>query len=378
MAEKPTADAPSSDQSDNLLIGGLLAVLTVLLVWGYWGSLIEASVYWRGAQYSHGFLIPLFTVGLLWLRRSEDEYAELLPTGQREQFTMIGSLVLLTVAAAAYGIAKPGPTAKPGLVGDVVLPLAFAGAVLVSGLGAIYSWLEQRKPEPIPMVQRWWGIGLLVFGLVCWLGFTRVGLDIPGMYTIVFSLGGLLLLVGGWAMFRFAGPAVAFLLFMFPLPWRVEQNLLVPLQTFATQASTYLLQTMGIEAYRDGNRICIEELQLGVIDQCAGLRMTTIFLALCVAVVLLLRRTWWENLIILLSAIPIALAVNIVRVTATGIAHLTVGADVGEGIHKWAGWIMMPLALLLLWLEVTLMSRLYYEVDEEAQVAAMLGGRQRR
>jgi exosortase/archaeosortase family protein len=73
------------------------------------------------------------------------------------------------------------------------------------------------------------------------------------------------------------------------------------------------------------------------------------------------------------------LAVNVTRITVTGIAHLTVGAEVADVIfHTLAGWLMVILALVLLWLELVLMSRLYYEVDEESQVAAMLAGRQRR
>jgi exosortase len=160
---------------------------------------------------------------------------------------------------------------------------------------------------------------------------------------------------------------------MFPLPWSLERALLAPLQSLATDVSTFSLQTLGIEAYNDGgNRICIEELQLGVVDQCSGLRMTTIFLALSVAIVLLVRRSWWENLVILLSAVPIALTVNVVRITVTGVLYRTASSELAERVfHDWAGYMMMPLALALLWLELTILSHLFVEVDDSVPVPTL-------
>ena len=79
-------------------------------------------------------------------------------------------------------------------------------------------------------------------------------------------VAGIVLVVGGWPLFRWAGPAVLFLIFMFPLPWSWEKAVLSPLQSLATQASTYALQTLGIAAHNEGNRICIEDLNLGVVD----------------------------------------------------------------------------------------------------------------
>ncbi len=63
------------------------------------------------------------------------------------------------------------------------------------------------------------------------------------------------------------------------------------------------------------------------------------------------------------DAVPIALAVNILRITATGLLHVWSGPRLaGLVFHDLAGWLMMPAALGLLWLEVKFLS--YVFVDE--------------
>jgi len=347
-----------------------LALLLVALLWSYWNSLTETAVYWQGPQYSHGFLVPLFTVLLLWLRRkgaADAAWAE----NEQEKKTLLAAGGLLGTAAGLHWL-LPASLA-PGVLGffqQHVVPLAFAAGILVLGVAAVVIWTQNQPAKETPGWQRWGGVGLLAVGLGSRLACAHIGLDIPDMYTFVPCAAGVILLVGGWRLFRWAGPAALFLIFMFPLPWTIERAILAPLQSLATDVSTFALQTLGVEAYNDGgNRIFIEELQLGVVDQCAGLRMTTIFLALSVAIVLLVKRTWWENLVILLSAVPIALTVNVARITVTGILYRVASSELAERVfHDWAGYRMMPMALGLLWLELVILSHLFYEVDDTVPV----------
>jgi exosortase len=165
---------------------------------------------------------------------------------------------------------------------------------------------------------------------------------------------------------RWAGPALGFLVFMFPLPTRIEHTVLIRLQTLAAMCSTFVLQTLGVPAYRSGNVINISGMDLFIADACSGLRMLTIFCALAVAMVFLIERPWWDKFIILLSAVPIALVVNIVRITVTGLLYMWVGPDnkfVQHLAHDWAGYFMMPLALGLLWLELQILERLTIPVE---------------
>ena len=105
---------------------------------------------------------------------------------------------------------------------------------------------------------------------------------------------------------------------------------------------------------------------LNIADACSGLRMVTIFGALAVAMVFLVERPWWDKFIILLSAIPIALIVNIIRITVTGLLYMAVGQDnefAKKLGHDWAGFFMMPLALGFLWMELQILERLTLPVE---------------
>jgi exosortase len=187
---------------------------------------------------------------------------------------------------------------------------------------------------------------------------------------------GVFVLVGGLRTLRWAGPAIAFLVFMFPLPGFLVDNIMRPLQTVATKSSVFALQTLRVDAYRDGNRIILEHTPMNVVDQCSGLRMLTIFIALAVAIVMIsTHRPWWERILILASSVPIALLVNCIRITLTGVLY-NLQLDetiVNQIFHDFAGLIMMPLALGFLFLEMQILSRLVIEEEPPRHLTPTFG-----
>jgi exosortase len=231
-----------------------------------------------------------------------------------------------------------------------------------------------RKPvEPVAASALFAGLGLLVGSFALRLWCARYRIVTIDMYTFVPAVAGVFLLAGGWKMFRWAWAPIAFLIFMYPLPDEATRYLLGPLQTLATMVSTFALQTLGLDAYREGNQIVLGDMHLGVVDACSGLRMLTIFIALSVALVLVGQRDWWENALILASAIPIALIVNSTRITVTGVMY-TINPEIAEKIfHDWAGYFMMPMALGMLFMEQQILSWLF--VTEELAPAVVAAGR---
>ena len=210
------------------------------------------------------------------------------------------------------------------------------------------------------------GLGVLVFGLLVRLFGVYISSNPVDRLSFIISIFGLYMLVGGWHVIRWAGPALGFLIFMFPLPALLEHGVLWRLQSFASTCSTMVLQTLGVPAFQQGNVINIFGMEMLVADACSGLRMTTIFLALAVAMVFLIERPWWDKFTILLSAIPIALLVNIIRVTVTGLIYYWVGNEsllARKIAHDWAGYFMMPLALGILWLEFQILERVTIPVE---------------
>lgn len=230
---------------------------------------------------------------------------------------------------------------------------------LVPVFTVILLWMRYEPFGPVKLRERWAGFALLSVGIAIRMVATFYLSHVAEMVSFVPSVAGVFLLMGGWRMMRWAGPAVAFLVFMFPLPGFLDAQLLTPLQRIATRSSTYVLQTMGIPSYYEGNVIYIGEMQLGVVEACSGLRMLTIFIALSFAIVLVTERPLWERIVIVFSSIPIALISNIVRIVVTALLYKAVGAEwVDRVFHDLDGWLMMPFALGLLYLEFQILSHL--------------------
>ena len=122
------------------------------------------------------------------------------------------------------------------------------------------------------------------------------------------------------------------------------------------------MQTIGLPALSEGNVIVLNEARLNVIEACSGLRMLVVFVALSAAMALLTRRPLLDKLILLVSAFPIAVVSNIIRITMTGILHETTSSETANAFfHDLGGWVMMPLGLLFLALEVKVLSHLFID-----------------
>jgi hypothetical protein len=81
------------------------------------------------------------------------------------------------------------------------------------------------------------------------------------------------------------------------------------------------------------------------------------------------------------SAVPIAIIANVVRITSTGMLYAWHYDRFAELVfHDLAGWLMMPLALGLLWLETQFLSRVIVEelVEPHVSPLAALAGVQPR
>src|SRR5262249_5440621 len=155
-----------------------------------------------------------------------------------------------------------------------------------------------------------------------------------------------------------------FLLFMIPLPYRVQVALGGPLQKLATACSTFALQTMGFFAQAEGNIIVLGDVRIGVVEACNGLTMLLTFFTLATGLALVLRRSLLDRVIVVLSAAPVGLAANVIRITVTAILHEKAGSEIANAVfHDWAGWMMMPVALGLLGIELWVLSRLFVPAE---------------
>jgi len=238
----------------------------------------------------------------------------------------------------------------------------YSHGFLVPLFALVVLWSRRPAAPFVWLGAPWWGLAVLASAMVPRLAGAYIGLGYLDGPSLLLSLAGLCLLLGGTKLLRWTWPALAFLGFMLPLPYKIETALGQPLRSLATAMSTYALQTLGWPAVAEGNVIVLEDTRLGVIDACSGLGMLMTFFALSTAVALMVPRRLVDRLAIVASAVPIAIVANVVRITATGVVSQTVGEGAAHAVfHDLAGWLMMPLALGFLWLELTLLSALLAE-----------------
>lgn len=269
------------------------------------------------------------------------------------------------------------------MVGIIVLALAYAYLAVFAELVGDWSsnpdmshgyfvpvvalWLLWLRSEMAPKGESWrvgWG-WVLAGGAAISLGAAlRVGGILFRSTTVeAWSLmpivAGLVMALGGWKALRWAWPSVFFLVFMLPLPSVIGGMLKTNLQSIATTASCYSLQVLGIPAISEGNVIWLSTQAVGVAEACNGLRMLTSFFAISVAACFVLDRPIWQKVVLVLSAPMIGVIANTFRITLTGIVYEQgVSESVSEFVHDFAGWIMMPLAIAILMVELWILSGL--------------------
>jgi exosortase/archaeosortase family protein len=96
--------------------------------------------------------------------------------------------------------------------------------------------------------------------------------------------------------------------------------------------------------------------------------MLSVFVALTVAACFVLSRPLWQKVVIVLSSIPIAVVCNVVRITATGVMCAIGDPKFAQNeFHDAAGLAMMPLALVLLFIELKLMDFIYELKPDEVK-----------
>lgn len=217
---------------------------------------------------------------------------------------------------------------------------------LIAGYFIWRNWDELKELEVKP-----WLPGLVVLGaglvqlLLGWLAIEYFTMRT----SLVLVLAGLVLFFFGKRIFRALSLPIGYLLFMVPLPYIIYDAMAFPLKLFVTKVSVGFLKLIGVVVLRDGNIIMFPSTTLEVADACSGIRSLVSLLALAVAYAFFLELKNWQRLVVIVSAIPIAIATNASRVIVTGILAQWWGAKAAEGFfHEFAGLAVFAVAMVLL------------------------------
>ena len=164
--------------------------------------------------------------------------------------------------------------------------------------------------------------------------------------SMILALGGLTVyhyglrqLVHWWLPFLLATLSI-------PLPELITQAMALPLQFKASQMGAALLRMREIPVRLTGNVIRIPGNELFVTEACSGLRSLTALLSLAVLLGGLVLQKPITRVLLVVLAVPIAVAINGLRVFLTGFLVYFVDPALGKGfMHITEGWLLFLVSL---------------------------------
>jgi exosortase D (VPLPA-CTERM-specific) len=209
--------------------------------------------------------------------------------------------------------------------------------------------LKEYPPDPGPKRNRWVGV-MVILGalLLATLGKLSNIADLVAYATIVW-IGGLLLVSFGWETGRHFWPPVLHLVYMLPLPGVIFHKMTNWLQFVSSELGVWFLRLLAVPVFLDGNIIDLGVTKLHVAEACSGLRYLFPILSFSYIFAVLYKGPWWHKAVLLISAAPITVLMNSVRIAIAGFIVNTWGLDWVEGFsHFFEGWVIFIACILIL------------------------------
>lgn len=237
---------------------------------------------------------------------------------------------------------------------------------IVPGLVAYLVYRMRGTLARLPLQGSWAGLPLAVVSLLFyWMGY-KVDTGYMGFISAQLMLAALILLIGGRAWMRALLFPWLFMIFMWPL-MPLETLLASPLRVLTAKLSSGALNLIGVPVVRVGTGLHSapdiarglqegDRFMLDVAVPCSGIR--SLFSLIMIATLyghLALKRAV-PRLLLLLSALPLAVAGNFVRLIflAVGsvwfgqefaIGKVMEGQQVESAYHEAAGFVVFAVAL---------------------------------
>ncbi|HEY5884032.1 MAG TPA: exosortase [Pyrinomonadaceae bacterium] len=255
-------------------------------------------------------------------------------------------------------------------------------------IGYILWSQRERFSRPDHFPKPALGLVMVVMALLAlWAGTAGAELFIQRI-SLVLMLGGVVLYFWGFRLLRLLVVPIFLLLLAIPIPSIIFNKIAFPLQLFASRCAVWAMGLFDIPVLRQGNVIELmplgarETKRLEVVEACSGIRslMTLVTLAVVFAyfthprgdgsgdgangsrasglVSRIKTYGFWRSTILVLSAVPIAIFTNALRVSGTGVLAHYYGTQVADGFfHSFSGWVIYIVAFVLLFTVGVLLDR---------------------
>ncbi len=235
----------------------------------------------------------------------------------------------------------------------------YSHGYLIPFISLYLVYLNRNRLLATPVRPSAWGLGVILLALLIIILGELSSLFILIEYAFVLALAGIIITHYGWKVFAVLAVPVLYLLFMFPLPVFVLNNLSEKLQLISSSLGVAFIRACNISVFLEGNVIDLGSYKLQVAEACSGLNYLFPLMSLAFLCAYLYKGPFWQKTIIFLSSIPITIAMNSFRVGVIGVMVEYWGIAMAEGfLHAFEGWAVFMLSMILILMEIWLFARL--------------------
>ncbi|MDX1983188.1 MAG: exosortase/archaeosortase family protein [Bryobacteraceae bacterium] len=227
---------------------------------------------------------------------------------------------------------------------------ALSHGMLLPPLAAYIAWLNRETTLRLPVSPAWSGLLVILLACLTLLTGKLASEFFMARFSFVILVAGLILTFWGKARMRSLALPLLLLAAMVPLPSVVYNRLAAPLQLLTSEISTHIAQFLGVSLYRDGNIIQLAGTTLGVAEACSGLNSLSALMVGGILLGFLLCTSILSRVLLFLSSLPFAVAVNIVRVAGTAVAADYDQKFANGFYHSFSGWLVFVAGFGLLYL----------------------------
>jgi exosortase len=231
----------------------------------------------------------------------------------------------------------------------------YSHGFLIVPLALYFVWERRARLAAVRPRANWFGLVVVVASLGMLIAGTLGAELFVSRVSIVFLIAGTVLFAAGVDALRILAFPIAFLFLMVPPPAIIFNQIAFPLQLLASRFGEATLQVLSIPVLREGNLITLANTTLEVAEACSGIRSLISLLTLGIVYGYFVDPRLSVRTIIALSAVPIAIVANGLRVAGTGVAAHYYGAEAAEGFfHTFSGWVVFIVAFVLMYLVATI------------------------
>lgn len=236
-----------------------------------------------------------------------------------------------------------------GLVGAWSTDDNYSHGFFIVPLAAFFAWERRHRLARTYVAPSAAGI-VVVLGSLLMLVAGTLGAELfLSRLSLLVTVGGAILFLFGWSRLRVLLFPLAFLLLMIPLPAIIFNQIAFPLQLVASHVGEYGISALDIPILREGNVLILANATLEVAEACSGIRSLVSLFTLGIVFGYFADSRAWVRTVIALSAIPVAILANGLRVTSAGLAAHNFGAAGVEGLfHEFSGWVVFVVAFLMM------------------------------